>query len=161
VKTFTTRRGKTIQTPDPNFEQKIRDSFPHVGVMRALGGQLVTVAPGLVEIHRPFSEMATQQHGFFHGGIVATIADSASGYAAYTVLEADEEVLSAEFKINFLSPARGEKLIAQGSVIKAGRTLVITESVVCVVRDGEQIECGLMMHTLARVKHVRSGRGNG
>lgn len=160
MKTFQSSRGKTIQSPDPNFEKKIRDSFPHQGIMTVLGGELVEVRPGYVEIHIPFSEKVTQQHGFFHGGIVATAADSASGYASYTVVEADEEVLSAEFKINFLSPARGSKIIARGSVIKAGRTLVISESTVSVVRDGEEIECGLMIHTLARVKHVKSGEKN-
>lgn len=155
--TFETIRNKNIVTPDPNFEKKIRDSFVHQGVMQALKGELVAVRPGYVEIHLPFSEATRQQHGFFHGGMVATVADSASGYAAYTVLEGDEECLSAEFKINFLSPAKGENLIARGSVIKAGRSLVITEASVSVVRDGQEIDCALMLHTLARVRHVKSG----
>jgi uncharacterized protein (TIGR00369 family) len=161
VNVFTTSRGRTFDTPDKEFEAKIRNSFPHQGVMQALGGQLMAVKPGFVEIHLPFSDLVSQQHGFFHGGIVATVADSASGYAAYTVLEPGEEALSAEFKINFLSPARGSSLIARGSVIKAGRTLVITEATVSVIRDGNEIECALMMHTLARVKHVKSGQANG
>jgi len=155
--TFDTVRRKPIVTPDDDFEQKIRQSFQHQGVMKALGGELVDVQPGYVEIHLPFSEATRQQHGFFHGGMVATVADSASGYAAYTALEADEECLSAEFKINFLSPARGEKLIARGSVIRAGRQLVITEASVSVVRDGQEIDCALMLHTLARAKYVKSG----
>jgi uncharacterized protein (TIGR00369 family) len=84
-------------------------------------------------------------------------ADSASGYAGYTVLDPGEECVSAEFKINFLQPARGEKLIALGGIIKVGRTLVISEATVSVVRDGEEHECAIMMHTLARVKHFKSG----
>jgi uncharacterized protein (TIGR00369 family) len=73
-------------------------------------------------------------------------------------LEPDEECLSAEFKVNFLSPARGSKLIARGEVIKVGRTLVVAEATLCVVRDGEEYECALMLHTLARVKHIKSGQ---
>ena len=87
--TFETVRRKEILPPDDNFEEKIRQSFLHQGVMSALNGELIDVRPGYVEIHLPFSEATRQQHGFFHGGMVATVADSASGYAAYTVLEAD------------------------------------------------------------------------
>lgn len=128
--------------------------------MQAHKGEIIEINPGFVEIHVPFSEALAQQHGFFHGGAVATAADSASGYATYTVLEPDEECLSAEFKVNFLSPANGSKLIARASVIKAGRTLVITQATVSVVRDGEEIECAIMLHTLARSKQVKSGKKN-
>lgn len=151
---------RPIKTPDPNFAEKIRNSFTFQGFMQAHKGELVAIEPGYVEIHLPFSEALAQQHGFFHGGVVATAADSASGYATYTVLEPDEECLSAEFKINFLSPANGSKLIARGSVIKAGRNLVITEATVSVLREQEEIECAIMIHTLARSKNVRSGQKN-
>lgn len=144
---------------DPDYEQKLRESFKHQGVMKALGGELVALGPGFVEIHIPFSEATAQQHGFFHGGMVATAADSASGYATYTLLDKDEECLSAEFKVNFLSPARGDKLIARGRVLKVGRTLVVAEATVSVVRDGAEVECALMVHTLMRARHVKSGHG--
>lgn len=157
---FVSSRRKPLTTTDPNFEKKIRNSFVHQGFMQAHKGELVAIKPGYVEIHLPFSQALAQQHGFFHGGIVATAADSSSGYATYTVLEPEEECLSAEFKINFLSPANGSKLIARGQVIKAGRTLVVTESTVSVLRDGEEIECAIMVHTLARTKHVKSGKKN-
>ena len=161
VKTCADRAPSRVPpVADQNFEKKIRDSFEHQGVMKTLGGVLADVRHGYVEIHLPFSEKVTQQHGFFHGGIVATVADSSSGYVAYTILPADEEVLSAEFKINFLYPAKGEKLIARASIIKAGRTLVITESTVSIVKDGKETECALMIHTLSRVKHVKSGSHN-
>jgi uncharacterized protein (TIGR00369 family) len=156
---FSLSQTKEVVVSDPDFENKIRDSFTHQGVMQALNGKLVTVKPGFVEMHLPFSTSVAQQHGFFHGGLVATVADSASGYAAYTVLDKGEECLSAEFKVNFLSPARGDKLIARGRVLKAGRTLVITEATVTVVRDGEEIDCAIMLHTLMRAKHVKSGKG--
>ncbi|MBX9687349.1 MAG: PaaI family thioesterase [Candidatus Obscuribacterales bacterium] len=157
---FQSHRKRVIKTLDPNFEQKIRDSFQHQGVMQAHNGKLAEISPGYVELHLPFSNALAQQHGFFHGGIVATLADSASGYATYTVLAEDEECLSAEFKVNFLSPAKGSLLIARGSVLKAGRTLVITEASVSVVQNGVETECALMLHTLARVKHVKSGQNN-
>jgi uncharacterized protein (TIGR00369 family) len=160
---FSTSRGggggSKLAPSDPDFEKKIRQSFKHQGVMQSLRGELVSVQPGYVELHLPFSEAVAQQHGFFHGGMVATAADSASGYATYTVLDEDEECLSAEFKINFLSPARGEKLIARGRVLKAGRTLVVAEATVAVVRDSEEIDCAIMVHTLMRAKHVKSGQG--
>lgn len=154
------RQQRVIKTVDPNFQQKIRSSFAVQGFMQAHKGELIAIEPGFVEIHLPFSEAVGQQHGFFHGGIVATVADSASGYASYTVVEPDEECLSAEFKINFLCPANGSKLVARGSVIRAGRTLVIAEASVAVIRDEKEIECAIMIHTMARVKHVKSGQRN-
>ena len=123
--------------------------------MNAHGGELVAVEPGYVEIHLPFSEALAQQHGFFHGGIVATALDAASGYASYTVAAPDEECLSAEFKVNFLRPAKGAKMISRGNVIRAGKTLVVAEANVSVIRDGEEIDCAFMIHTVALVKHVK------
>ena len=158
--TFNVMRTRQIKTPDPNFEAKVRHSFTHNGVINALGGKLIKVEPGFVEVHLPFSQAASQQHGFFHGGMVATIADTASGFASYTVCAEDEECLSAEFKVNFLAPARGDLMIARGHVIKDGRMLIIAEATVSVVRDGEEIECALMLHTLARTKHVQTGKVN-
>lgn len=153
---FTTVQRKDLKLLDPEFEAKIRNSFEYQG-LKELGGELREIRLGFVEAHLPFSKYVQQQHGFFHGGMVATAADSASGYATYTVLAPDEECVSAEFKINFLQPARGSKLIARGGIIKVGRTLVIAEATVSVVRDGEEIECAIMLHTLARVKHFKSG----
>ena len=158
----TTRR--TIRGPlklqDENFEEKIRKSFEHQGVMHALGGTIEDISLGYVEVHLPFSKATQQQHGFFHGGIVAMLADTASGFTTYTVLPADEECLSAEFKVNFLYPANGTKLIARGGIIKVGKTLVIAEATVSVIRGDQEIDCAYMIHTLARTKHVKSGSEN-
>ena len=154
---FMTAQRKPLKVLDPNFENKIRESFVHQG-FKQLGGELMDIRLGFVEAHLPYSEYVRQQHGLFHGGMVAMAADSASGYAAYTVLEPDEECLSAEFKINFLYPAKGSKLIARGGIIKVGRTLVIAEATVSICKeDGEEAECAIMLHTLTRVKHFRSG----
>ncbi|HEY9677737.1 MAG TPA: PaaI family thioesterase [Drouetiella sp.] len=151
---------KPLKCLDPNFEQKVRDSFSHQGVMQVFNGELKHVGLGTVEVHVPFAKGLAQQHGFFHGGMVAMVADTASGFATYTVISPEEECLSAEFKINFLAPANGEKLIGRGSIIKVGRTLVVAEATVSVLRDGQEIECAFMLHTLARTRHVKSGQSN-
>ena len=157
VSRFSTVQKKPLKVLNPDFEKKIRDSVVYQGALHALGAEVVIIEPGFVEIHFPFSKAMQQQHGLFHGGMVALAADSASGYATYTVLPEDEECVSAEFKVNFLYPARGEKLISRGGIIKVGRTLVIAEATVSVVNEGEETECALMLHNLARVKHLKSG----
>lgn len=154
---FSTIQAKPIKVLNPNFEKKIRDSVVYSGALQAIGAEMTRIEPGFVEIHIPFSKAVQQQHGLFHGGMVALAADSASGYATYTVLPEDEECVSAEFKVNFLYPARGDKLISRGSIIKVGRTLVIAEATVSIVKDGKETECGLMLHTLSRIKHFKSG----
>ena len=150
------KRKREIKILDSNYREKIKNSFSVQGFMQAHKGELIAVEPGFVEVHLPFSKALAQQHGFFHGGIITTAADSASGFASYTVTEPDEECLSAEFKINFLSPGRGEKLIARGNVLRAGRNLIITEATVSVLRDGEEIDCAIMIHTLSRTKQVKT-----
>lgn len=154
---FSTINRKEIKVLNPNFEAKIRNSFKYQGALHALGAELIEVSPGYVEFHIPHSSAVEQQHGFFHGGMVALAADSASGYATYTVLPEDEECLSAEFKVNFLYPAKGQKLISRGGIIKVGRTIVVAEATVSIVNNGVERECALMLHTLARTKHVVSG----
>jgi uncharacterized protein (TIGR00369 family) len=93
--------------------------------MATMGAALTRVEPGAVEITMPVAPHVTQQHGFVHGGVVAAIADSAAGYAALSLMPAGAGVLTTEFKINFLSPAGGEALVARGRVVKAGRTLTL------------------------------------
>jgi len=105
-----------FQPVDANFEQRVRESFARQGVMRLIGAQLGRLEPGRVDIELPFRDDLSQQHGFFHAGITSTIADSAGGYAAYTLFPADSSVLTVEFKINLIAPAHGEKLIATGQV---------------------------------------------
>jgi len=113
---------------DAGFESRVRVSFARQSIMTTLGASLTRIAPGEVGITLPFADHILQQHGFVHAGVVATIADSAAGYAGLTLMPAGAGVLTAEFKINLLAPARGEHLIAQGRVIKAGRSLTIAEA---------------------------------
>ena len=113
---------------NPSYAAKIADSFRQQAVMSLLGAKLTRVEPGVVDITLPFRADLTQQHGYLHAGIVTTIADSACGYAAFSLMPADSEVLSVEFKINLLRPARGETFVARAEVIKPGRTLVVVRA---------------------------------
>ena len=133
---------------DPAFETRVRESFVRQKVMTLIGAELTRVQPGRVEIELPFRDDLTQQHGFFHAGIVATIADSAGGYAAYTLMPAAASVLSVEYKINLLAPADGERLVASGQVVRAGRTLTVCDLEVLALKDGVRSTCARGMQTL-------------
>ncbi len=112
----------TFAPQDSNFEARVRMSFARQRLMETIGAQLTRVSPGEVEIALPFREDLTQQHGYLHAGIVTSIVDSACGYAALSLTPAGAEVLSVEYKINLLSPARGERMIARGRVVRRGRS---------------------------------------
>ncbi|MCP2342292.1 PaaI family thioesterase [Actinomadura rupiterrae] len=118
-------------------EARIRDSFGRQGLMRHLGARLARIAPGCVHIALPARPEVTQQHGYFHAGATSAIADSAGGYAAYTLFPDDSSVLTVEYKINLLSPAEGDRIEAVGTVLKPGRTLTVCRLEVFGVR-GEQ-----------------------
>src|SRR5262249_6057394 len=107
--------------------QHIRESFDRQGFMRTLGAVLESIESGTVTITCGFDEGLTQQHGLFHGGVIASLIDVACGYAALSLMPADREVLTVEFKIHFLKPARTDRLIAVGQVLQAGRTLTVCE----------------------------------
>ena len=107
---------------------EIKQSFAKQTIMGLIGAQLTRVEPGFVEITLPYRSDLAQQHGYLHAGIVATIADSACGYAAYSLMPPNSEVLSVEFKVNLLRPAKGETFVAVAEVIKAGRTLTVVRA---------------------------------
>jgi uncharacterized protein (TIGR00369 family) len=107
--------------------ERIRHSFDQQGFMRTLGAVLESVESGTVTITCAFDDRLTQQHGLFHGGVVASLVDVACGYAALSVMPADREVLTVEFKVHFLKPAKTERVIAVGQVVQAGRTLTVCE----------------------------------
>ena len=113
---------------NPDFAADIRESFARQSVMSFIGAELSRVEPGVVEITLPYRKDLTQQHSFIHAGIVTTIADSACGYAAYSLMPANSDVLSVEFKVNLLRPARGESFVALAEVVKAGRTLTVVRA---------------------------------
>ena len=127
--------------------RRIADSFAKQAFMTTLGARLVRVSAGEIEIDLPVSTHLTQQHGFVHAGAVASIADSAAGYAALTTMPAGAGVLTAEFKINLLAPAAGERLLAKGKVIKAGRTLTLAMAEVFVISGGTPKLCAMLTAT--------------
>ena len=111
---------------DSEYESRIRENFARQRVMQLFGASMERVAPGAVDIVLPYREDLTQQDGYIHAGVITTVADSASGYAAYTLMPADSGVLSVEFKVNLLRPAEGQEFVAEARVVKAGRTLTVT-----------------------------------
>ena len=140
-----------FQAEDPEFAERVRHSFGRQGLMSHLGAAMTRVEPGLVEIEMAFSDELSQQHGFYHAGGIASVLDTAGGYAAATLFAPDDGVLTVEFKLNLMSPADGEMLIARGEVIKPGRTLTVTKGEVFVRKDGETKLCALMQQTLMRI----------
>jgi uncharacterized protein (TIGR00369 family) len=136
---------------DPDFEARVRRSFAQQRAMGLIGAELTAVEPGRVTAELPFRDDLTQQHGYLHAGIVTTLIDSACGYAAYTLMPAGAEVLSTEFKVNLLAPARGERLVARGRVVRAGRTLTVCQGEGAVVRDGEEHVVAVMLATMIRI----------
>ncbi len=133
---------------NPCYAQRVRSSFDRQKVMTLLGAQLTHLTPGECEIQLPFKPELTQQHGYFHGGIIGTIADSAGGYAGYSLMPEQSSVLTIEYKMNLLAPAEGELLIARGRVLKPGRTLVVTRVDAVVVKDGRETLCATLLQTL-------------
>ncbi len=133
---------------DPHYAKRVRGSFARQQAMAFLGAELSELKPGYCEIRLPYRPELTQQDGYFHAGILSTIADSAGGYAGYTLMPADSRVLTVEYKVNLLAPAQGELLVARGRVLRAGRKLVITQVDVGIVRDGQETPCAALLQTL-------------
>jgi len=136
------------QPRNPDFEARVRGSFARQNAMALIGARMARVEPGRVEIELPVREDLGQQHGFVHGGIVGMIADSAGGYAAFTLMPADASVLTVEYKVNMLAPAEGELLIARGEVLKPGRTLSIVRADVWARRGDRETRVAAMQQTL-------------
>jgi uncharacterized protein (TIGR00369 family) len=137
-----------FEAADPGYAQRIQASFDRQRIMTLLGAELSRIEPGFCEITLPFKDELCQQHGFFHGGVVGTIADSAGGYAGFTLMPEDASVLTVEYKLNLVAPADGDRLTARGRVVKPGRTLVISRADVTVRKDGRETLCATLLQTL-------------
>jgi uncharacterized protein (TIGR00369 family) len=122
---------------DPLFAERVRESFARQKAMALIGARLTSVAPGAAEIALGYREDLTQQKGFVHGGIIGMIADTACGYAAFSLMPAGCSLVTVEYKINILAPARGS-LVARGEVVKAGRALTVTRAEVH-AEDGKHV----------------------
>jgi uncharacterized protein (TIGR00369 family) len=142
---------------DPDYAERVAAMFAQQNFMVAIGARIARLVPGVAEIDLPYREDLTQQDGYFHGGVTSAIADNAGGCAAYTLFPAGSAILTVEFKLNLLAPAKGEKLIAIGTVLKPGRTLTITDLKVHVVAGGHQVLCASGQQTLIRLDRGASG----
>jgi uncharacterized protein (TIGR00369 family) len=137
-----------FEVSNSEYEERVRDSFARQGLMGLLGARLVALGPGQVEIRATHRADLTQQHGYFHAGVSGAIADSACGYAAYTLMPRDSSVLTVEYKMNLLAPAQGEELIARGRVVRSGKTLKICAADVYALKGGEEVHCATMLSTV-------------
>jgi uncharacterized protein (TIGR00369 family) len=137
---------------DPNFEQRVRESFARQSFMATLGASLARVGPGEVLIAVPFSATLTQQHGFLHAGVVTAVMDSACGYAALTLMEPRAGVMSVEFKVNLLAPAAGNRFVAIGRVVRAGRTLTVCHGELRAVQDEGELLVAVLQGTMMAVR---------
>jgi uncharacterized protein (TIGR00369 family) len=139
----------TFTPANPDYESVVRESFARQGLMTTLGARIVDLGPGFCVIEMPFTPAVSQQQGFFHGGAVGAIADTATGYATYTLMPAGAEILTVEYKLNLVRAALPPLLRAEGRVLRAGRTLTVCRADVF-HRDGEP--CALMQSTMMRVE---------
>lgn len=147
---------QVFDPPNPNYEEQIKLGFARQNVMNAIGARLRKVAPGEVEIELNFREDLTQQHGYLHAGIVTIIADSACGFAAYSLMPENSEVLTVEYKVNFMAPARGEKFVATGRVIKPGRTLTVCVGDVIAIDGEARKTIGIIQTTMMKLAEANN-----
>lgn len=133
---------------DPDWERRCRDSFARQQYMTLIGAEIVSVAPGRCAVAVGMKPELTQQRGFLHGGVTAALADTAAGFAAYSLMSAGSSPLTVEFKINLIAPAAGERFIASASVVRSGRTLTIVETEVSAEAGGETKAIAKMLATL-------------
>ncbi len=140
-----------FEPQDPDYAARVRASFERQGAMATIGAALVSVEAGGVTIELPWAQALTQQHGFLHAGIVATALDSACGYAGSSLMPAEAAVLTIEYKINLLAPARGQRFRMEGVVLKPGRTITVAEGRAYAIDDGREKLVATMNATLMAV----------
>mgnify|MGYP001472663485 CR=1 FL=1 len=140
-----------LQPAHQNYNAMVRESFVKQGLMGHIDAELTAVEPGFTEIRLPYRNSVSQQHGLFHGGVTASILDSAGGYAAYSLFEVGDGILTVEFKVNLIAPAMGDELIARAEVIKPGKSLSVARGEAFVVKDGREKSCAIMQQTLMRI----------
>ena len=140
-----------FEPQDPDFAARVRASFDRQEAMKTIGASLTQVEAGVVHIELPWAQPLTQQHGFLHAGMVATALDSACGYCAFTLMTADAAVLTIEYKINLLAPAKGERFRMEGLVVKPGRTITVAEGKAYAIDGGKEKLIATMGCTLMAV----------
>ncbi|MCR9215226.1 MAG: PaaI family thioesterase [Proteobacteria bacterium] len=151
-----------LTAKNPDYDSAVRDSFSRQPFMETVGADLTHLEPGICEISLAKEPGLTQQHGFFHGGLVAAIADSAAGYAAFSLYPANSTVLTVDYNVKFLQPAQGFQITARAEVIKPGKTLFVCKADVYAEEAGDKTHCltGLftMMCLLGKQDKANLGR---
>jgi uncharacterized protein (TIGR00369 family) len=148
-----------VQPCTPDLEAIVRENFSRQGALKIFSAELLSVGPGQCRIRIPYSERVTQHLGYFHGGVIGLAADVAGGMAALSLCEAGVEVLSVEYKINFLAPARGVAIVAAAQVVRSGRTLLVTRMEVnSIDADGNAHACAMATQTIMAVPAERVRR---
>jgi uncharacterized protein (TIGR00369 family) len=137
-----------FRVSNPDFVEIVKTSLSKQGLMRHLGATLDVIEPGHISISMPYSEDLTQQHDYYHAGSLTSIVDSACGYAALTLMPPDTEVLTIEFKVNFVSPAIGDHVIAHGRVVKPGSLVTVCQGEVVAMQNGSEKVCAIMQATM-------------
>lgn len=133
---------------DPDYERRVRDSFARQTLMSTMGVDMVELGPGACTLAMDHRRDLCQQHGYHHAGVTTALADSAAGYAAYSLMPPGSSVLTVEYKINLMAPAAGERFLARAAVERAGRTITVVRSEVFAVKGGEEKAIAVMLATM-------------
>jgi uncharacterized protein (TIGR00369 family) len=139
--------NEALRPRDPAWEKKVRESFARQTLMETIGARLAMIAPGRCEIELPYRRDLCQQHGYLHAAIVTAIADTAGGYASFSLMPTGSSVLTVEYKFNLMAPGKGERFFASGSVVRAGRQLVVAEAEVAAEENGVRKPIAQMLGT--------------
>jgi uncharacterized protein (TIGR00369 family) len=146
------KAAMTEFTPqNPDYRDAVAASFARQGLMQALGIELAEVGPGRCVLAAARDPRLLQQHGYFHGALIGAMLDSAGGYAAYSLMPPQSEVLTVEYKVNFLAAAEGERLVVRGKVVKPGRTLTVSTAEAFCLQGGVERLCAVLLQSLIRV----------
>lgn len=147
-------KERKLEPRDPEWDSKVRASFARQTFMDTIGAKIAALSPGYCEVELAFREDLLQQNGYLHGGLVTTIAANATGYAAFSLMPPNSSVLGVDYKINLLDPAAGERFIALGQVIKAGRTLSVVECDIEAEKSGKRKLIAKMLTTMMCLEGV-------
>ena len=143
-----TTKDRTFSNTYPEAPDLIQQGFEDQQIMKTINAHLVSIAPGKIEIEMSFQSPLTQQNGYLHAGVVTTLIDSACGFAALSLMPEGSQVLSVEFKVNLLAPAVGERFLARGQVIKAGRTLTVCQGELVAIEGSSERTAAIMQATM-------------
>lgn len=139
------------ETPDPNYAERVRDSFARQPFMGLIGARIESLGPGTCEVAVDRRDDLLQQHGFIHGAVVSALCDNAGAYAAYTLMPADATLLAVQYEVHFLAPASGDSLLARGSVVRSGRTLAVSRVEVVAPGPASERLVAVSLNTVIRL----------